>query len=106
MWGIIQKRMAEARRTVNDRLFVAGDLNETLHPGAGSNVSKCLWPGNCWAFLHIHYPSGEPTNVQPVGSGKVVRIEIDYNLVDVLSPVSLSAKAVYPGVSHHGALCC
>ena len=61
---------------------------------------------HCWAFLYVPYPSGEPTNFPPVGAGKVTRTEIDYILVDVLSPVSLPAKAVYPGVSHHGALCC
>ena len=106
VWEVIQVRVAEARRTVNDLFFVAGDLNETLRPGAGSKVSKCMRPGHCWAYLHIPYPSGEPTNFQPVGAGKVARTEIDYILVDVLSPVSLMAKAVYPGVSHHGAFCC
>ena len=106
VWGVIQRRVAESRRTQNDLFFVAGDLNETLRPGAGSRVSKCMRQGNCWAFLHIPYPLGEPTIFQPVGAGKVARTEIDYILVDVLSPVSLSAKAVYPGVSHHGALCC
>ena len=106
VWATIQQRVAEAGRTVNDLFFVARDLNETLRPGAGSEVSKCLRPGSCWAFLYVPYPSGEPTNFQPVGAGKVARTEIDYILVDVLSPVSLTAKAVYPGASHHGALCC
>ena len=94
---------------------MAGDLNETLRPGAGSKVCKCLTPGNCWSLLHVPYPSGEPTNFQPIGeptnfqpigAEKVARTEIDYIMVDVHSPISLRAIAAYPRVSPHGALCC
>ena len=46
VWAVIQRRVAEARRTINDLMF-AGDLNHTLRPGAGSKVSNCLKPGSC-----------------------------------------------------------
>ena len=106
VWEVIQRKVAELPRRPGDVFIVAGDLNEVISTTSSGKVSKCLRFGNCWSFLYIPYERGEPTNFQPTGAGKVARTEIDYILIEASGPLTLLTKAVYPGVSHHGALCC
>ena len=86
------------------RVIIAGDFNEQLAKSPPGRVQRSLKSNGPWAFLHVPYPLGNPTNFV-LRNGRATETEIDYILMDKRSPWILSQKSVTPGVSTHAALC-
>ena len=105
VWKHIQTLVAKHKPKKGETMVVGGDFNERLSGHRHGRVARAMAASGCWSFLHVPYQLGQCTNFV-VRSGSLSQREIDFVLIPVDSGLQLTAKAVVPGVSTHGAVVC